>query len=50
MNPPAANAAQAGGAAGSEIGAVLAQINRVILGKEAQIRLAWPACWRAAIC
>ncbi len=39
MNPPAANAAQAGGAAGSGIGAVLAQINRIILGKDGQIRL-----------
>jgi MoxR-like ATPase len=39
MNPPAANATQAGGAAGSGIGAVLAQINRIILGKDGQIRL-----------
>jgi hypothetical protein len=33
-----------------ELDAVLADINRIILGKERPIRLASPACWRAAIC
>ena len=33
-----------------EIGAILAQLNKIILGKDSQIQLCLTCLWHAAIC